>query len=431
MARWKRTFGGYIGEGFGADVRLQRKSKRKWVLVVDGTEHPLKTKRPTFDHAEAVLGQIKAGKPATPPPKDEQPKAKSKTKRGKAQAPIVATPPLKRPPAKAKSNPLETLNQSRQDALTLASRKGVAETVKMLERAQRELDARLARVTGGGAGDDSFSAAQLRNALVQIRVVLRDIRPAMKEQVLTAGELASSKAAEDAVAYMQQAQRRYYGVAAKIPFKEATLFDRAVTGTRASILQRLEDDPKRGPGILSRYGDSVVERFEKRLQQRFIQGKPWAEVRADLIADSPFLKEAPAYWAERIVRTEIMGAHNTANHQAIEAVNDEVAGVMLKILAATFDDRTASDSYAVHGQIRRPSEPFDDWYHSYMHPPNRPNDREVVVPHSIEWPIPPELEPKSDAEVAARWSMEKRKGSPPPRPRRSTVPLERIGTPQS
>jgi hypothetical protein len=100
---------------------------------------------------------------------------------------------------------------------------------------------------------------------------------------------------------------------------------------------------------------------------------------------------------------------------------------MVKILAATFDHRTSADSYAVHGQIRRPEEFFDTWTGQVMHPPARPNDREVVVPHRVSWPIPDELKPKSDAEIAARWSAEGRKGSPPPRPRISTVPLDSFG----
>jgi hypothetical protein len=51
------------------------------------------------------------------------------------------------------------------------------------------------------------------------------------------------------------------------------------------------------------------------------------------------------------------------------------------------------------------------------------NDREVVVPHRIHWPVPATLKPRGDGEVAARWSAEGRKGSPPARPLMSTVDM--------
>jgi hypothetical protein len=86
-----------------------------------------------------------------------------------------------------------------------------------------------------------------------------------------------------------------------------------------------------------------------------------------------------------------------------------------------------SDSIAVHGQIRLPGEPFDTWYGKRQSPPDRPNDREIVVPHRIAWPIPPELRPRGMGEVVARWRREGRKGSPPAQPLLSTVPLERFG----
>jgi len=120
------------------------------------------------------------------------------------------------------------------------------------------------------------------------------------------------------------------------------------------------------------------------------------------------------------------GIYNRAGWESIREA-DEQLGDMLKILSATFDDRTGADSYAVHGQIRRPEESFQSWFGLYQHPPNRPNDREVVVPHRMSWPIPPYLAWRSDAQVLARWHYDGRKGSPPPRPLMTTVPLEKIG----
>lgn len=121
-----------------------------------------------------------------------------------------------------------------------------------------------------------------------------------------------------------------------------------------------------------------------------------------------------------------MGAYNRAGWETIRAADDEL-GDMCKILSAVFDDRTGWDSYQAHGQIRLPDEAFAWAGGLYQAPPNRPNDREVVVPHRISWPIPDDLAWRGDGEVAAAWKRDRRKGSPPGRPLMTTIPLARFG----
>ncbi len=176
-----------------------------------------------------------------------------------------------------------------------------------------------------------------------------------------------------------------------------------------------------GPGILSRYGMQTVKQFEQELQSGLIAKKSWNEMAEDITTHSPFLQGKPKWWAHRIVRTEVMGAYNKSNHEAIKESAKQLGG-MLQILSATFDDRTGADSYAVHGQVRRVDEPFDSWFGQYEHPPNRPNDREVVVPHRARWPLPDYLEQMSDDEGEERWRELGNKREVPERPLMSTVP---------
>ena len=106
----------------------------------------------------------------------------------------------------------------------------------------------------------------------------------------------------------------------------------------------------------------------------------------------------------------------------------EVLGDVVKILVATFDNRTGWDSYQVHGQIRRPEEPFEWSKGSYMYPPNRPNDRETTITYRISWPLEAELEPMSDGEVEDRYHEQYPKGpGPGERPNMSTVDRELFG----
>lgn len=326
-----------------------------------------------------------------------------------------------------KRQALSILHEDKASAQRFAEKASKVRAHAALERAQRELNERLQQAIATGPGDGSFTVAQLRATLEQVRAVLGPLTKSLGGTMIDLGKQAAAMSAKDALQYVQAAEDEY-GLGRTLPLDTAVLVDVAVSGTHASMARRIASDPNHPgqPGVLARYGLATMSKFEEGLQQRIIQGKPWEAVKADLVSSSPFLQGQPAHWAERLLRTEAMYASNKGGFEAMKQV-ENVIGLMLKILVATFDDRTGADSYAVHGQIRRTAEAFESWFGPYQHPPNRPNDREVVVPHHMSWPLPAELKPRSDGEVASRWAQEGRKGSPPPRPLMSTVPVEDIG----
>ena len=634
-------------------------------------------------------------------------------------------------------SPESILAASRSASLRLAKLEGKKELLRVLERAAAELQQRLTqREAMRAAGrTTAFTEEQVRSTLLQVRDVTETVKNGMRRAIVDTSKMAADTASTDLINYLSAADAQFRGMASPLALDEASMYSRALQGVDSSLLHRLEDDPVRGPGILTRYGDMTVAKFEQTLRQGMMTGANWIDTRNALIADSPFLREAPAHWAERIVRTEClvgetpvsgamvravfrrwydgdvvdvitesgrkftttpnhpmlttrswvpsgklhqgdylvcytgkqnlgssgdehvanpptsiaeifntlstvgvlgrkrttrpdfhgdgaddyvdiacansmlllgdfapvdehlgkqiftksnrsnptycsrchcllsiqkqpclcgtsyvytrlkksgsdgaiarrqlqtdalctftgnvttdnvisgqvqpsrvttslesvgsgfasgscqsefaqlsfdciggesslrsgilcaepgdieldrvvkvavrhfsghvfnlytahgyfaingaytgntMGAYNRASWEGMREADDQL-GDMVKILAATFDDRTGWDSYQVHGQIRLPDEAFE-WNapsgsYSFMHPPNRPNDREVVVPHRIAWVIPSYLEQLSDGEVLDAWLREKRKGTLPDRPTMTTVPLSLFGKP--
>jgi hypothetical protein len=326
-------------------------------------------------------------------------------------------------------SPSQVVARDRREALRVADGQSRRSLKRMMAAAERELAERLKRAEGlRGRDSSSFTQAQAKVLLRQVREVQRTIRSGMRTQILDQGSRTAEQAARSTVEYLRRAEKKFAGIAEPLSIKTATIIDRATAGTESSILHRIERDPAHPsrPGVLDRYDSNVIRKFEEQVQLRLMTRQTWAEARDGLVKSSPFLQQAPMSWAQRILRTESANAHNRAGWEAMRQSN-ELLGDMLRILCATFDSRTGADSYAVHGQIRRVDEPFESWFGLYMHPPNRPNDREVVVPHRMSWPIPASLEPLSDGEVEARWMEEGRKGSPPPRPQMETVDRDLIG----
>jgi hypothetical protein len=328
---------------------------------------------------------------------------------------------------------------NRQAALDLSARTGEQRLRQILARAQAALVQRLHQAQGlTGPGKDSFTARQLEITLRQVRDLLRLSTTQIRELLLSQGKTVADLSTKHLVDYMQAANKHFAGISASpLPLREAAMLDRVGQGVQASILNRIATsgdavsgaEPSTHPGklgVLQRYGVATIESFQDTLQAGMISRKPWSMIRDEITAQSPFLQGKPASWAECIVRTETMGAYNRAGWEAVRQA-DETLGDVARILSATFDERTGWDSYQVHGQIRRSTEAFQWQGGFYQHPPNRPNDREVILPHRVSWPIPPYLAWKSDGEVMARYRMQRKTGSPGPRPPMTTIPLDRFG----
>lgn len=337
------------------------------------------------------------------------------------------------------STPAQILARNRRESQAIAIRKGDSATLKMMEAAEVDLRRRLARIQSTPGMEGSFSEVQARAAIVQVEDVIAGITAKLGQILVSQTKLAATKGAEGSIDYLKRADRSHRGLGSQpLAIREASMIDKAVQGVNSSLLRRIAASPSSttvpmlageeaaGHGILARYGTETIGQFEEVIQKALLTRKPWAEVRDELTNKSPFLQQSPKYWAERIVRTETMGAYNRAGFETVREAN-KALGDMVKILVATFDNRTAADSYAVHGQIRRPEEAFQTWQGFVQSPPARPNDREIVVPHRISWPIPESLAWRTDAEVAARWAEGGRRGSPPSRPKMTTVDLSLFG----
>lgn len=312
----------------------------------------------------------------------------------------------------AKDRARQTLERNREAATDYADRASGDLAREVLSKAEVDLAQRLRQAVRAGQ-EGTFTAGQIQSALVQVRAVLRDVKTGIVKKVTSSAVDAAELAAENAIEYMTDIDSTFRGTGTQpLAIDEAAVMDRAVSGAHSSALHRLlrEGRPEQTEGIINRYGEATVLQFEKKLQQGLITKKPWAEVRSDLIGESPFLQGAPGYWAERIVRTETMAATNRADWEASRELDDQL-GDVVKVLSATFDDRTYPDSYNVHGEIRLVDEPFEyiDYKgrsEEFMHPPNRPNDREIVVTHRLSWgPVPLYLRPKPTPSVVAAYAQ--------------------------
>lgn len=332
----------------------------------------------------------------------------------------------------------EILTANRHSALHYANDVGVGRVHELLGFAEADL---MSRISSMKSGSGTFTDVHLRSTLAQVRAVTQGLVDQMTGTLADEADSMANMAAGGTVDYMVAADNAFRGTGTTpLAFREASVLDSAKMGARSSFLRRIgwsgEDEDHADPdahrgkqGVLHRYGMNTIGEFEKILRVGVVTRKSIDQVREDLTGASTFLQGKPRFWAERVARTEMMGAYNRASWESQREIGAQLDDEMVKILCATFDNRTAADSYAVHGQIRRPDEAFQTWYGFMQHPPARPNDREIVVPHHISWQLPDYLKAKSDGEVLMRWMFEGHKDGIPARPNMTTVPLDQFGKP--
>lgn len=252
-----------------------------------------------------------------------------------------------------------------------------ASTVAVLRRAASDA---AREIQGAGV----WSAAASRAALEQIRAaMIVAIAARVGDGRWAVGIV--RKAAGRQAALLRALDRRYLGAARPLNFDALKWAERQGARLGAIRLRTYETS-------FARYGAAVVTDIERAVMSTALVGKPWFEARR-LLDRTVAAGFADQQWRlDRILRTETSAVYNGALLASLEE-EDDADEPMLKRLSATFDKVTGADSVAAHGQIRKLGEPFQDIRgRLYQAPPNRPHDREVVLPHRSSWgAVPPAL----------------------------------------
>lgn len=104
--------------------------------------------------------------------------------------------------------------------------------------------------------------------------------------------------------------------------------------------------------------------------------------------------EAEEWRLRRIVRTELMGIYSGAKIPAMLDIRNKQMPSLKKTLFQPMDFRTGADSLWLddHPLVVEVDQPFRyEWplgsgkFRTFMHPPDRPNDRSILIPYSDEW----------------------------------------------
>ena len=282
----------------------------------------------------------------------------------------------------------EVIAQMRQ---TMASLGG--EAAVLLQRlAARAIRGELRRLAG--AGSRVWTPAAARAVVDRLRRMLVRLVAQLGAALGKALTSAAATSLADAALFFETGDRALLGHVLPL---------RPVAPTPAQIGLAREGVFK---ASLGRFGALLVHAVEGAAVATVLLGKPH-RAGVDHVALALRRTAAAHAWElQRIAETEASAAYNAAQLEVLLA-QDVPGDRMMKRLVATFDSRTGRDSVLLHGQVRPVREPFFDSHrgHFYMAPPNRPNDRELMVGHRPAW----------GEVVVDRWPVaEDRRAAPAP-----------------
>lgn len=272
---------------------------------------------------------------------------------------------------------------------------------KLYDEAQGHLVSRLAKTIRAGR-KDTFTAHQQRVVLAQLKqgqaVIAKRLAGEMGPLSREAQEASLNGLKKD-VAVLS---KHFTGSEVTLPIEEASVFAGVIDDRATSMLRMHESS-------MLNYGRRIVTTVEKDLALTLLTGQSPSEA-IDTIAR----RIGGEWWqGERIVRTETAYAFSATTADGIAASAKEIPDLMQRWeencsdFGAPLDDRVAVDSIAMHGQVATaggwftmpPSAPFPDDKGkvevpfsligmSWQYPPNRPQDRSVLMPWMKDWGVP-------------------------------------------
>lgn len=124
----------------------------------------------------------------------------------------------------------------------------------------------------------------------------------------------------------------------------------------------------------------TISRLRAVIDSDQLIGASWGDAREYLRSNLPKGYAKNQWMLNRVARTEIDRSYNGAVVESLKA-DDRPSDRAHKMDSAIFDGRTHYDSYLNHGQHVPVDRPFVDVLsgREYQYPPNRANDRSIVV----------------------------------------------------
>jgi len=245
--------------------------------------------------------------------------------------------------------------------------KAAERLAKAYRESRRRLQDRLLSIPG-----DKFTAQQLRGALVQIDTALEFMASDLSSQLIDSADLVARAGAENLVSEINRFDDHFLGAVTPINVNAVAI----ASDTNNLLINKYQSS-------LESYSQEVRSQLAQALTNAAIEQVPYSEI----IRRVGQFFIAEEWKIHRLARTELHQVYNLSKMKSMERLAAGAIPDLKKTLIHPMDSRTGKDSkYANKLNLIVPiNEPFRyKWQGQervYMTPPDRPNDRSILVPY--------------------------------------------------
>ncbi len=225
-------------------------------------------------------------------------------------------------------------------------------------------------------GRDTFTAQRLRGALVQVETALLEMEEVLKDSMIDSARKASVRGVTHLVKEIELFSEEFTGALIPIDI-DAVLIANDVNNL---LLAKYEASLRAYTGAMRAQVASV-------LTNAAIEKANYA----DVIHRMSLYFRGEEWKLHRIARTELSHIYNFSKQKGMFDTKDRYIPDLKKTLIHPMDGRTGDDSKQVKRMnlIVDIEKPFAYTYKGkeriFMTPPDRPNDRSIMVPYRDEW----------------------------------------------
>lgn len=222
------------------------------------------------------------------------------------------------------------------------------------------------------SGDNVFTEAKLNNTLAQIEMMVAQLKAKIAGNLRDGYDYLSNQGVEDSVREVDAFDKYFGGGFGKLPYDE--IIDSVDPNNY--LFNQYESS-------VDAYNESLRNSFQSSLTQSLIQQKSWSQT----VADMTGVFDLEEWKLARIVRSELHGIYNVSKMDGFLNIRDNYTPDLMKTLYHPMDARTGADSIqlAKENPIIPVDQPFVfEWKGKrrvFMTPPDRPNDRAILIPY--------------------------------------------------
>lgn len=267
---------------------------------------------------------------------------------------------------------VETLAQNQVEEVQDLNKREVKKMMKLYKSIRLELIDRLHSMPKG-----TFTSQRMRSTLVQIDAALVEMQRILGKGIKESSMILGERSSEDLIKEINTFDKEFTGAVFPLDL------DAALVASKTSnfLFERHESS-------LEAYSKALRQDFAMELTEAVLTGKSNSEIVMEL--GQKFKGEQ--WKLERIARTELHNVYNIAKMDGMKEVRDsgDIPDLM-KTLFHPMDNRTGADSKALNH--KNPKIPIDDPFkfkwgdqeRVFMAPPDRPNDRAILLPYRKDW----------------------------------------------